>query len=107
MSNQRIEEIQVQYMLGAHPSERVKLALAYKKAIDDALRAQKVCFNGGVFSIQAVESVLYPDSKKKSIEPQYIGDIAEILGGEENANEHGDRKLSNKEGVETKEGEEA
>ena len=101
MSDQRIEEIQIQYMLGAHPNERVKLSLAYKKAADDALRAQKVCFNGELFSLKAVDNVLYPGNPKKSIEPQYIGDITELLGDDKNAYEDdGDRKLPNEEGTE-------
>ena len=105
--SKRIEEIQIQYMLGAHPNERVKLSLEFAKAKAEALDSQLVCYNGDMFSLRAVERVLYPPEEKKSIEPQYIGDIAELLGDNEHAEQNdGDRELPDKEITETKSGEE-
>tara|TARA_R100001594_G_C3972720_1_gene248180 strand:- start:207 stop:536 length:330 start_codon:yes stop_codon:yes gene_type:complete len=104
MSEQRIEEIKIQYLLGAHPNERVKLANEFAKAKSDALDAQTVSYEGHMFTFRAVERVLYPQSQAKSIEPQYIGDITELLGEEvHDAQENdGDRELPDKESTETK-----
>lgn len=102
-SEQRVEEIHIQYMLGAHPNERVKLGRAYQKAKAEAMEEQKVCFNGELFSLKAVDNVLYPGNhQKKIIEPQYIGDIAELLGDDKNENaiEDGDRELPDEESPE-------